>query len=184
MKLTDSEILLKLKEEEVSAYKLLFDKYYTTLCAHSLRYCDSYDVSQDVVQEFFVNFYNDKKYLNIEGALGAYLYKSIRNNTILEMRKNSKFVFEKLDDVINQLILEELPDDTSAEEELKRLQAQIDNLPTQSKEIFKAIVLENRKYKEVAEIFGVSVNTVKTQYSRALKKLRNSPLLIALLMLK
>ncbi|CAD0005252.1 RNA polymerase sigma factor [Flavobacterium chungangense] len=184
MKQTDSEILVKLKKGDASAYKILFDQYYDTLCIHSMRYCDSYDMAQDIVQDIFVDFWNEKRYLKIEDSLGAYLHRSVRNNSVLEMRKHSKFVFEELDDVINKLIEDEIPFGLSPDQELMRLKQEIDKLPNQSKEIFKAIVLDDKKYKEVAEFYGISVNTVKTQYGRALKKLRNSPLLIALLMLK
>ncbi|AYN04271.1 RNA polymerase sigma factor [Flavobacterium sp. 140616W15] len=60
------------------------------------------------------------------------------------------------------------------EQEKKKLYEQIEALPLKSKEVFKAIVLNNLKYKEVALELGISVNTVKTHYSRALKQLRNS----------
>ena len=36
----------------------------------------------------------------------------------------------------------------------------------------KAVILENKKYKEAAEELNISVNTLKTYLSRALKKLR------------
>lgn len=181
MKCTDLDILNKLKAGDSSGYKELFDRYYSQLCTYSLRYCDSFDLAEDIVQELFVNFWNDKIYLKFEGSVSSYLFKAVRNNSILEMRKRNKFTFE---DIVSQLIEEELPQGSTAEEELSRLKEEIEKLPNQSKEIFKAIVLDDMKYKEVAEHFGVSVNTVKTQYSRALKKLRSSPLLIALLMLK
>ena len=49
------------------------------------------------------------------------------------------------------------------------------------REVFIAIVLKNLSYKEVAEKLNVSVNTVKTHYSRALKQLREHLDIIALL---
>ena len=50
-------------------------------------------------------------------------------------------------------------------------------------EVFKAIVLENMKYKEVAEHLDISVNTVKTHYARALKQLRSKLDVIIMLLL-
>lgn len=64
------------------------------------------------------------------------------------------------------------------EEELSRLKVkltrEVAKLPEKSREVFNAIVLENLSYKQVAERYGISLNTVKTHYSNALKKLRDS----------
>ncbi len=40
------------------------------------------------------------------------------------------------------------------------------------KEIFKAVVLDNMTYQQVGDRFGITVNTVKTMYYRALKQLK------------
>ena len=55
-----------------------------------------------------------------------------------------------------------------------KLQQEVDSLPPKSKEIFTAIVLENLSYKQTAEKYHVSVNTVKTLYALALRKLRDN----------
>ncbi|CAD0002499.1 hypothetical protein BXU10_11330 [Flavobacterium sp. LM4] len=80
-----SEILVKLKKGDASAYKILFDQYYDILCVYSVRYCDSYDMAQDIVQDIFVDFWNEKRYLKIEDSLGAYLHRAVRNNSVVEM---------------------------------------------------------------------------------------------------
>ena len=41
-----------------------------------------------------------------------------------------------------------------------------------TKEIFKAVVLDNMTYQQVGDRFGITVNTVKTMYYRALKQLK------------
>ena len=51
---------------------------------------------------------------------------------------------------------------------------EVDRLPDRTREIFTAIVLNDKRYKEVAEDLGVSVNTVKTALSRALSALRSN----------
>lgn len=184
MKSNDLNILNKLKDEDNSGYKELFDLYYAVLCSHSLKFCDSFDMAEDIVQDLFVTFWKEKLYLKIDSAIGPYLFNAVKNNTLQEMRKKSKFVFEELDHKINQLLEDENFDSSSLEEERLKLMQALERLPTQSREVFTAIVLHNMKYKDVAESLGVSVNTVKTQYSRALKKLRGSLIFIALLMLK
>ena len=179
----DLKILEGLKNGEASAYKELFDLYYMPLSIHALKYCDSFQLAEDIVQELFIKFWDEKLYMKLEGAISPYLFQSVKNNTLQIMKKQSKYYFEDIEDQVNTLLEDEKFDMVAIEEEKKKLLKEVEALPEKSKEVFKAIVLENLKYKEVAEQLGVSVNTVKTQYARALKKLRNSLDVIIMLLL-
>ena len=53
-----------------------------------------------------------------------------------------------------------------------KVYARVEALPERTKEIFKAVVLNNLTYQQVGERFGITVNTVKTLYYRALKQLK------------
>ena len=99
------------------------------------------------------------------------------------VKKQNKYYFEEIEDHVNILMDEERLDLEFLEQEKEKLYKEIEALPLKSREVFKAIVLENQKYKEVAFELGISVNTVKTHYSRALKQLRNSLDVIVVLLL-
>ena len=49
----------------------------------------------------------------------------------------------------------------------------IESLPEQCRLIIKLNVLEGKKYQEIAEELGITVNTIRTQVSRGYKKLRD-----------
>lgn len=183
MILKDIEILNKLKKEDYSAFKNLFNQYYKPLCVYSLKYCDSYSQAEDIVQELFVKFWNDKLYHKINGNIGPYLFKSVKNNTLLFIKDKSRYQFEDIESQLNILIEDEIGDIENIEKEKIKLYKEIEALPEKCKEVFKAIVIENLKYKEAAAQLGISVNTVKTHYSRALKQLRNSLDIIIILLL-
>lgn len=53
MKSQDLLILEKLKVGDSSAYKELFDLYYMPLSVYSLKYCDSFELAEDIVQDLF-----------------------------------------------------------------------------------------------------------------------------------
>jgi RNA polymerase sigma-70 factor (family 1) len=179
----DNKILEQLKLGNPSSYKELFDLYYMPLSIYSLKFCDSFELAEDIVQELFVKLWDEKLYMKLEGAISPYLFKSVKNNTLQAMKKTSKFRFEEIEDNVNKLIAEESVDFEFIESEKNKLFKQIEALPQKSKEVFKAIVLDNLKYKEVASELDISVNTVKTHYSRALRQLRSSLDLIILLLL-
>lgn len=174
MQSNDLNILKKLKLGHPLAYKELFDTYYKPLCIHSLKYSDSFELSEDIVQNIFIKFWDEKLYEKLNGSIGPYLYTSVKNNTLKALKKESKYRFEEIENVINKLMTDESFDMVHVEEEKKKLHTAIESLPIKCREVFKAIVLENQKYKDVALQIGISVNTVKTHHSRALKQLRNS----------
>jgi RNA polymerase sigma-70 factor (ECF subfamily) len=172
MVLNDLQILEKLKEGDPLAYNQLFDKYYMPLCVYSLKYCDSFQLAEDIVQDLFVKLWDEKLYMKFDNSISPYLFKSVKNNTLQVLKKESKYQFDDIEKVVNNLMEEDQLDFATLEEEKKKLFEQVEALPEKSKEVFKAIVLENMKYKEVAEHLDISVNTVKTHYARALKQLR------------
>ncbi|MBP4142580.1 sigma-70 family RNA polymerase sigma factor [Flavobacterium sp. I-SCBP12n] len=183
MKSQDLLILEKLKVGDSSAYKELFDLYYMPLSVYSLKYCDSFELAEDIVQDLFIKFWDKKIYLDLDQAISPYLFKAVKNNSLKAVKKQSKYFFEEIEDQVNVLMEEERLDLEFLEQEKQKLYTEIEALPLKSKEVFKAIVLENQKYKEVALELGISVNTVKTHYSRALKQLRNSLDVIVMLLL-
>ncbi|WP_319502148.1 RNA polymerase sigma-70 factor [uncultured Draconibacterium sp.] len=167
----EQDIIIKLRSGDENSLRELFDLYYKPLCLFALKYVDSIEQAEDIVQDTFINFWNSRSYDNIHSNLKTYLFRAVRNNALYAIRKESKFRFEEIDNHVQSLVEDELPED-----ELKNLKEllfkQIEQLPPKGREIFKAIVFENMKYREVAELYGISVNTVKTQYSRSLSKLR------------
>lgn len=173
MKANEQLILEKLKEGDSKAFKELFDLYYIPLSSYALKYCDSFIMAEDIVQDLFVKFWDEKLYMKLEDTITPYLYKSVKNNTLLALKEKSKFSFIEIEKQVNKLIFDEDLDTKFIEDEKKKLHNEIEALPLKSKEVFKAIVLDNLKYKEVATLFGISINTVKTHHSRALKQLRN-----------
>jgi RNA polymerase sigma-70 factor (ECF subfamily) len=183
MKLDDKQIIEKLKNSDPTAYNQFFDKYYMPLCVYSLKFCDSFQLAEDVVQDLFVKIWDEKLFLKFDNPIGPYLFKAFKNNTLQLIKKESKFLFDDIESSVNQLLEEDQMDFATLEEEKRKLFEQVEALPEKSKEVFKAIVLENMKYKEVADQLEISVNTVKTHYARALKQLRFKLDIIIMLLL-
>ena len=54
----------------------------------------------------------------------------------------------------------------------KLLLEKLQKLPRQELQVVRAVIMENKKYKEAAEELHISVNTLKTHLTRALRQLR------------
>ena len=62
------------------AFKVLFEKYYASLCAFATNFVNDPDVAEDIVQEIFFKLYTDKPAFDVVVALKSYLYLSPRIN--------------------------------------------------------------------------------------------------------
>ena len=183
MKLQDKQILEKLRNGDESGFRDMFDLYYKPLCIFSLKYLDSIDQAEDIVQDTFIRFWNNKSYKNIKSELRSYLFVAVKNNSMNFLRKNVSIRFEEIEEQADLLVEYNFEDDDDIDILKFKLYKAIEALPPKGREIFKSIVLRNLKYKEVAELNGITVNTVKSHYSRALIKLRSSMDILLLILL-
>lgn len=171
----------KMIPDEDTYLKCLFERHYTRLCILSVQYTDSLEVSEDIVQDVFLRFLEKSKDKNVDN-LKAYLYNSVRNASIDYVRANNKYFFSDIEEA-SYISSEDI-----SEEELtaqyKHLNEIVKRLPPQEYQVIMAIVVQNKKYKDVAEELNISVSTVKTHFSRALKFLRKEiPLSILLILM-
>lgn len=169
-----TDLLQRLKEGDEQAYQRLFCLYYANLVVYADGFLKDREAAEDVVQDFFIDFWFRKKYKTLSGEVENYWYRSIRNNclTYLRDKKRHESHLTRLGKLTErseqfQFRLEEL-------EEKEEIRRAIEQLPSQCRLIFTLCCLESMKYQEVADRLGISINTVRTQMGRALKSLRDA----------
>jgi RNA polymerase sigma-70 factor (ECF subfamily) len=171
----EAEIIRCLEQRDVTGMKWIFDNYYQMLSLFALRYVNSIDDAEDLVQEVLIQFWENKQGTMFIGSVRAYLFGAVRRAAATFLKNAGRLVFTGIDD---HLDLPSVDFEAFEEEETLRrrrlIEREIERLPEKCREVFIAIVLDNLRYKEVAEKLGVSVNTVKTHYTRALKQLRTN----------
>jgi len=176
------DIINRFKIRNEQGLRLLFDSYYTPLCVFAYKYLDSFDKAEDIVQEVFITLWERNRMSDFEGSIKSYLFTTVRNNSINKVKAERKFRFEEVEQ-LSSTIVEEKFESLSIDKRKDKLYEEIEKLPTKSKKVFEAIVFEKMRYSEVAEEFNISVNTVKTHYSRSLRQLRSSLDILIMIML-
>ncbi len=171
--LADKELLIQVKAGDQEAYRALFDRYYNVLCKQA-TFCLKGDVStaEDVVQQVFIDFWFKKKYEVVDTSVAAYLGKMVQFKAIDFIRKSVVRRGHEMNQSIDIFEQWEDSNTTRIQELEKALRKEITELPKQCRSIFTAVYLEGKKYKEVADNHGISINTVKEQVRRAMVKLR------------
>lgn len=173
-------LLLRLRAGEMEALRELFDRYYLPLCCYSVQFVDDEKEAQDIVQNIFVSLWEKRHFDKIE-RLKEYLYVSVRNSSIAAVRTRKEFA------ALDELDLDNAYswDDPEAlgkelESEYDELKRALKELSPREYEVLMEVVVNSRRYRDVADSMGVSVNTIKTNLQRAMRKLRRLDMLILL----
>jgi RNA polymerase sigma-70 factor, ECF subfamily len=169
--LSDNEIIELIREGRVEAYQYLFEKHYEKLCVQAAFIVGDADAAEDVVQQAFIQFWEQKRYNQVQTSLVAYLASMVRHGAIDLIRKEKRGA-EKLKSYASLLDSAEAADPIGLAELSREMNKAIEELPAQCRALFKAVYLDGKKYSEAAEEAGISVNTVKEQLRRAFRKMR------------
>jgi RNA polymerase sigma-70 factor (family 1) len=154
------------------AYEQLFAEYYRPLSLFAVRFVGDLETGKEIVQDLFVSLYENRKSILITTSLRSYLYQSVRNRCLNHL-KHIQVDRKHLD---NLKLKQESSEDLHAAMEKTELECRIfqivSDLPPRCREIFTKSRVNGMKNKEIAELLDISVRTVETQISNALKVLR------------
>ena len=84
-----------LQQGSEQAYKDLFTAYFSDLVLYANHFIKNQAAAEDIVQDFFITLWFEKKFSNIENGLESYLYRSL-HNTCLNHLRNEQRKQEKL----------------------------------------------------------------------------------------
>ncbi|WP_372934180.1 RNA polymerase sigma-70 factor [Mariniphaga sediminis] len=166
-------ILQGLNAKNKIVFDFVFHYYYSGLCAYVERIVNDENISEDIVQDFFITLWIKHDQLQISTSLKNYLFTSVRNRSLdyLRSQKNKKLYLSSAVDTKNYT--ENLSTFWFAESELETLfEKSLEKLPPRCREIFVLSRIDGVKNQQIAEKFGISKRTVELQISNALKLLR------------
>ena len=168
MQISDDEILTAFARSVDEGGKLLFRRYYKPLVLFSGSLLNDDVYSEDMVQDVFYHFIRTRAYLRLEpGALGTFLFRSVKNACLNRIRNNREV--STADFLAHEVEEEAL---TVSPELMEAIHAAIDALPEKTRAAILGVIVDGKRYKEVADSLNVSVNTVKTLLAHGLKQLR------------
>ena len=146
------------------------------------RVADPSDV-EDILQDVFFEFVEAYRLMKPIEQAGAWLFRVARNRIIDRFRKKRPALLQDLrgaSDDGEMLSLEELLPSPDAGPEaayargvlLEELEAALEELPDEQREVFIAHEIEGKSFKELSAETGVSVNTLLSRKRYAVLHLR------------
>ena len=174
--ITNEELFIvrKMIDGDIDSFKYFFDRYYDDLCNFVHVYLHDQSLSEEIVQDIFVYFWENREKLQIKSSVRSFLFSAskFKSLNLLRDTKTQKRIIEEIGKVKSQLPPEEEGLHLDTDEFKKILNAAVDQLAPKCREIFLLSKFEELSNKEIAEKLGISVKTVESQMTIALKKLR------------
>jgi RNA polymerase sigma-70 factor (ECF subfamily) len=186
LKYTEELFLLqKLKEGDIHALEIIFNKHYSNLSRYLLLLFKNEILVDHIAQDIFVHLWENRETLEIKTSLESYIYTAGRFKALNQVRdaKIQNDIRQRISDQVHKPYYENAPIES---EELETIiNEAINALPDRCRKIFRLSREDEMSYKEIADYLNISINTVEGQMSIALKKLRKvlSPFYLQILLL-
>lgn len=171
---TDDEKLFALIEKgDEKAFTQAYERYHKLLYVLAYRYLMSSDMAEDVVQHVFTRLWEFRSELRVGISLKNYLFTMTKNYVLNMIRNENTAITRNYEMAQSAPVYEDnLIENLEKKELMSSFYKAVDMLPAQKRDICLMKVKEELTNQEIAERMNLSINTIKTHYSEALKLLR------------
>lgn len=157
---------------DINDFENFFKSQYQSLLQFATYYVRDLETAEDVVQDVFFQLWNHRDELHNIKNMDSYIRTAVKNQALKKIRnrktKNLASIID-LDFEAHDATPLELPENRELQ---KIITNSINNLPPKCRRIFQLSRFEHLTYPQIAEVESISIKTVETQMSRALKYLR------------
>jgi RNA polymerase sigma-70 factor (family 1) len=163
--------------------KSVFDEHYESLCIYLNSFTRDSDQIKEIVQEVFIKLWEGRFDQHIQ-EIKPYLYTAARNRALnyLRDKKTEEKQLEAWS--LHESDIRQGHDCRDMEASINLLQQAIQELPPKCKEIFILAKMDGWSYQKIAEQCNLSVKTIENQMGIAMRKLRESMLILIFILLK
>ena len=173
MKYSDFELIDRTICGNRVAFEELVNRYKRSVYHLTFRMVHDYEDAADLSQETFLKVYQGLQKFKRQSSFHTWLYRITVNLCINHLRKKGKRQFVGLEnvdpiqqpDVLNKLAAEELQN---------VMYTAVNTLPEKQRVAVILRIYHGLSHKEIANILGCSVGTVKANYFHAIRNLRKS----------
>lgn len=177
---TDAELLQLYSQGDEQAFRLLVSRYKNSLYGFLRQFLNQRDLIEDVFQETFLQLYSSKDSFDMSRPLRPWLFTIAANKAKDALRKQQRKAavpigaFSEADEMSFEDALgmltseEERPyQELEQNETAQQVRQIISNLPDHLREILVLAYFNKFSYKQISEILGIPIGTVKSRLHTA-----------------
>lgn len=170
--LNNTDIVNGVRNRDKHVFEVIFNQFSSAMFSIALRYLRDQDEAQDIVQDVFLNLWRTAENLDERAPIQHYLARATVNTCLNRIKKaqrqqqySKEQQFTSTEATVEHLLLEH-----------KELEAQylsiLEKLPDQCRRVFEMSRFKGLSPTEISQQLNISINTVYTHLTTALKKIR------------
>ena len=163
----------RMADGDTRAFRFFFDKYYDNLCNYVNLYIHDKYVSEDIVQDIFIYFWEKRGIIMMDTSVKSYLFRASRNKYLNYLRSEKCHHAIKME--VNASI-DSFVDPEDSKLDIMQLERiinnSINNLPPRCREVYLLHKNDDLTYKEISSRMNIAEKTVENQMTIAFKKLK------------
>jgi len=180
--ISDQDLVARTAAGDDDAYRILVERYSDFVYTVVLRVVRNEEDAEDVAQEAFVRAHGAISKFRGDSKFSSWLYRIAVNRALthLKRRKRRPDTVEvssspRVEAEVSSRTCVDDPSVRVLDEEFReRVRAAVAKLPPRYRAAVTLFYLEERSYKEVADILGVPMGTLKTHLHRARAVLKDN----------
>jgi len=170
----DKLLIWKFKRGSSDALCRIYEKYKGNLLRLASALLNDTAAAEDIVHDCFVSFAQSPHRLKMSGNLKSYLVISVANRARNWNRARKRHEITGLNKAEPIVSTYKRPEQWIIyNEQLKQLNNALEQLSCEQREVISLHLQGGMKFKAIAELQGVSINTVQSRYRYGLDKLRS-----------
>ncbi len=171
----DNKIIQKAKQGNQECFEFILKQYQKKVYGYALAKTKNNDDALDLSQNIFLKLYKSLKGFRGDCSFDTFLYKIMFTSTADFLKKRSaNQTFSLYDEQGKDVEIKDKTDierDYEKKETVKQILKALDELSIEQRECFILRDINGYSYIEIANILGISVETVKTRIYRARNKI-------------
>jgi RNA polymerase sigma-70 factor (ECF subfamily) len=174
---SDGQLIKKYLKGDENSLRLLYERHITSVYNFITRIAPKENDVDDIVQEAFVKAWKNLKKFKTELSFKAWLFTIAKNVLLDKLKKKGPSTFsfnDPIDDIGDydfedpRPLADSLLDEQDADARVSEL---LDALSPAQKATVVMHVMEGLTFREIGEVLGQPMETVKTRYRRAISQL-------------